>query len=380
MFEQLALTFASLPGGAFIWSTLIFVFVIGILVFVHELGHYLAARSVGVHVETFSIGFGKELFGWNDRVGTRWKVSILPLGGYVKMYAMHGEMSKDDVPHDRHHHAFINKSVLRRMWVVFAGPFANFLLAFALLAGMFYAVGERRPTAEIGPVTAEMPAAIAGLQEGDRIQSINGVIIQYWDELVPMIRENGGNVMRFTVHRLADDTIHVVDIQPEEKNMTNMLGETQKVYQIGVQVGKGFERIDHGLIDSIKLGAQATYNQTSMILQALWRMVSGQMAADIGGPLTIGKVAGEQATMGLESLIFFMAFISINLGLINLFPVPVLDGGHLVYFAIEGITGRPLNERLQDMANRVGMGLLATLMLFAFYKDILNVVLPVFQG
>ena len=380
MFENLALTLSSLPGGAFIWSTMIFVFVIGILVFVHELGHYLAARSVGVHVETFSIGFGKELFGWNDRVGTRWKVSILPLGGYVKMYAMHGEMNKDDVPHDRHHHAFINKSVLRRMWVVFAGPFANFLFAFAILAGMFYALGERRPTAEVGPVVAEMPAAIAGLQEGDRILSINGIAIQYWDELVPMIRENGGSIMRFAVHRLADDTMHVIDIQPQEKNMTNMLGETQKVYQIGIQVGKGFERIDHGVFDSIKLGAYATYNQTSMILQALWRMITGQMAADIGGPLTIGKVAGEQATMGFESLIFFMAFISINLGLINLFPVPVLDGGHLVYFMIEGITGRPLSERLQDIANRVGMGLLATLMLFAFYKDILNVVLPVFQG
>jgi|TARA_Y100000782_G_scaffold41136_1_gene46135 regulator of sigma E protease len=380
MFEQFATTLSSMPGGSFIWAVLVFTFVIGVLVFIHELGHYLAARSVGVKVETFSIGFGKELFGWYDRKGTRWKVSILPLGGYVKMYAMTGEVNPEDVPEEEKKHAFISKSVLARMWVVFAGPFANFLLAFIVLSGVFYAVGERRILAEVGPVSAEMPAAEAGLIEGDRIQSIGGVEIKFWDELVPMIRENGDKQMRFTVYRPSNDTIHSIDIKPLEKEMTDMLGKTQKVYQIGIQAGSSFERIDHGIVESMRLGAISTYNQTSMILTALWRMVTGQMAADIGGPLTIGKVAGEQATAGFESLLFFMAFISINLGLINLFPVPVLDGGHLVYFAIEGITGRPLNERLQDIANRIGMGLLATLMIFAFYKDILNVILPVFKG
>lgn len=380
MFEQLATTFSAMPGGSFVWAVLVFSFVIGVLVFVHELGHYLAARSVGVKVEVFSIGFGKEIFGWNDRSGTRWKISILPLGGFVKMYAMTGEVYAEDVPEARKKEAFITKSVLSRMWVVFAGPLANFLFAIIVLSGVFYVSGERRVLAESGPVAAEMPAAAAGLQEGDVIRKIGGVEIKYWDELVPMIRENGDRVLRFTVYRPSDDTVHVMDIKPQEKNMTDMLGKEEKVYQIGIQASGNFERVKHGLVESVKLGAISTYNQTSMIMTALWRMVTGQMAADIGGPLTIGKVAGEQATMGLESLIFFMAFISVNLGLINLFPVPVLDGGHLVYFAVEGISGRPLNERLQDIANRIGMGLLATLMLFAFYKDILNVVLPIFKG
>lgn len=330
MFEQLAHTFASMPGGAFLWSAMIFVLVIGILVFVHELGHYLAARSVGVHVETFSIGFGKEIFGWNDRVGTRWKVSVLPLGGYVKMYAMHGELKHDEVPEDRAHHAFVTKSVLSRMWVVFAGPFANFLFAIIVLSGMFYALGERRILAEAGPLVAEMPAAKAGILEGDLVQAVNGIQIKYWDELVPMIRENGNQVMRLNVYRPSNDTTHVIDVTPEEKEVTDMLGETHKVYQMGIQAGTSFDRIKHGFVDSVEMGMRATYNQTNMILQALWRMITGQMAADIGGPLTIGKVAGEQATNGLESLIYFMAFISINLGLINLFPVPVLDGGHWV--------------------------------------------------
>lgn len=380
MFEQLAQTMTNLPGGVFMWSTIIFILVVGVLVFIHEMGHYLAARSVGVYVETFSIGFGREIFGWDDKQGTRWKVSILPLGGYVKMYGMTGEAKPEDIPEDRRHEAFVLKSVLRRMWVVFAGPLANFVLAFALLSGMFFLSGERRILTEVGAVAENMPAAAAGLQAGDEILAVNDTEVRYWDEMVPLIQEEGAQPITLEVYRPGTDNVLEVTLQPKQVEVTNILGETSTMYQVGVRAGESFERQPHGFFRSMALGAERTYQQTALILEAVWRMISGQMRADIGGPLTIGKVAGEQATMGFESLLVFMAFISINLGLINLFPIPVLDGGHLVYFAIEGLLGRPLTEKAQDIGNRIGLTLIMMLMVFAFYKDIMNVVMPVFQG
>ena len=380
MFEQLAQTMTNLPGGVFMWSTFIFIIVVSALVFFHELGHYLAARSVGVYVETFSIGFGREIFGWDDSQGTRWKVSILPLGGYVKMYGMSGEARPEDIPEDRQHEAFVLKSVLRRMWVVFAGPLANFVLAFVVLAGMFYFSGERRILTEVGDVAEGMPAAAANLQPGDEILAVNNQPVQYWDEMVPLIQEDGENPVMLEIYRPQADTTLTVTIKPEKVEVKNILGETSTMYQVGIRAGASFERQPHGLLTSMALGVERTYQQTTLILQAVWRMISGQMRADVGGPLTIGKVAGEQATMGLESLLVFMAFISINLGLINLFPVPVLDGGHLVYFAIEGLLGRPLTETAQEIGNRIGLTLIMMLMVFAFYKDIMNVVMPIFTS
>ena len=380
MFGDLAQTFTNLPGGVFMWSTLIFILVVGILVFIHEMGHYLAARSVGVYVETFSIGFGREIFGWHDSQGTRWKVSILPLGGYVKMYGMSGESKPSDIPKDRQHEAFVLKSVLRRMWVVFAGPLANFVLAFFLLAGMFYFSGERRILTEVGNVAEEMPAAAAGLQPSDEILAVNGQNVNYWDEMVPLIQQHGDSEVRLEVFRPSENQTIYTTIKPKKVEVTNILGETSSMYQVGIMAGSSFDRISHGVFKSMALGAERTYQQTTLILQAVWRMISGQMRADIGGPLTIGKVAGEQATMGFESLLIFMAFISVNLGLINLFPVPVLDGGHLVYFAIEGLLGKPLSEKAQDLGNRIGMSLIMLLMVFAFYKDIMNVVMPALGG
>lgn len=380
MFDQLAQTMTNLPGGVFMWSTFIFIVVVGLLVFIHEMGHYLAARSVGVYVETFSIGFGREIFGWDDKQGTRWKVSILPLGGYVKMYGMTGESRPEDIPQDRQHEAFVLKSVLRRMWVVFAGPLANFVLAFALLSGMFYFSGERRVLTEVGQVAEDMPAAAAGLQAGDEILAVNDQPVQYWDEMVPLIQQHGDKPVTLEVLRPETDRMLEVTLRPKKVEVTNILGETSTMYQVGVMAGSNFESQPHGLFKSIELGAEKTYQQTSLILQAVWRMISGQMRADIGGPLTIGKVAGEQATMGFVSLLAFMAFISINLGLINLFPVPVLDGGHLLYFAIEGVLGKPLSEAAQEFGNRIGLMLIMLLMVFAFYKDIMNVIIPIFEG
>ena len=379
MLHQLGAGIVALPGGAFLWSTLSFVVVIGILVFVHEFGHYLAARSVGVRVEVFSIGFGREIFGWNDRTGTRWKVSLLPLGGYVKMFAMTGEMQPHEVPTEQHHEAFITKSVLRRMWVVFAGPFANFLFAAVVLSGLFYFQGERRLYPEVGGVVANSAAAEAGLQPGDFILSVGGQPVQYWDELVSKVTGSHGQAQAVVVKK-ADGTQQTLQIAPRKVEITNIFGEKITLYQIGITSGAAFARVKHGLGMSAVLGVERTYVQTATILKALWRMVTLQMPAEIGGPLTIGKVAGDNAAAGFESLLLFMVVISINLGLINLFPVPVLDGGHLLYFSIEALLRRPLSERAQELGNKFGFGLLMLLMTFAFYKDIINIIMPIFGG
>ena len=378
MFEQLAQSLTNLPGGAILWSIFIFVVVIGVLVFIHEMGHYLAARSVGVFAEVFSIGFGPEIYGWDDKQGTRWKISILPLGGYVQMYGMTGEVRPEDIPDARQHEAFVLKSVLRRMWVVFAGPLANFVLALFLLSAMFYIVGEQKILANVGDVTEDMPAKAAGLQADDEIIAVNNQDVHYWHDMAKVIEQSGGGTLALEVYRPDTDETLQLSLQPKEVEVTNILGETSTTYHIGIQAAKQFERKSHGLLGAIKLGAEKTYQQTTLILQAVWRMISGQMKADIGGPITIGKVAGEQASIGLESLLMFMAFISINLGLINLFPVPILDGGHLLYFAIEGLMGKPLSEKAQEIFNRIGLTLIILLMVFAFYKDIKNVIMPHF--
>jgi len=345
MLHQLGAGIVALPGGAFLWSTLSFVVVIGILVFVHEFGHYLAARSVGVRVEVFSIGFGREIFGWNDRTGTRWKVSLLPLGGYVKMFAMTGEMQ----PHE------------------------------VVLSGLFYFQGERRLYPEVGGVVAHSAAAEAGLQPGDFILSVGGQPVQYWDELVAKVTGSHGQAQAIVVKK-ADGAQQTLQIAPRKVEVTNIFGEKVTLYQIGITSGAAFARVKHGLGTSVVLGVERTYVQTATILKALWRMVTLQMPAEIGGPLTIGKVAGDNAAAGFESLLLFMVVISINLGLINLFPVPVLDGGHLLYFSIEALLRRPLSERAQELGNKFGFGLLMLLMTFAFYKDIINIIMPIFGG
>ena len=367
-----------MPGGAFLWATLVFIVGLSLLVFIHELGHYLAARSVGVKVEAFSIGFGKELFGWYDKQGTRWKICMLPLGGYVQMYAMTGEHNPEDIPEDERKGAFMFKKVWQRAWVVFAGPMANFLFAIVALAGLFAFTGEKIPMPVVGQVAQESPAERAGLVKGDTIEAINGQQIATWADLTQAVRASDGETMTFIVAR--DATNLTLTLTPEKREVTNILGEKNTHYMIGIGQGQVFESREVGAFESVKLGVTRTYDMTATIASAVWRMLTLQMSADIGGPLTIAKVAGDSAADGMASFIMFLVFISINLGLINLFPIPVLDGGHLVYFAIEAIKGKPLGERAQEIGYKVGLSLIVLLMAFAFYKDIIGVVLPAFSA
>lgn len=367
MLESLSTLLATIPGGGVLWVALTFLVVFGILVFFHELGHYFAARSVGIRVEAFSIGFGKEIFGWNDKRGTRWKVSLIPLGGYV---AMHGFQSDDEKP-TKDKDAFINKSVWARMWVVVAGPLANFLLAIACFTGLYMA-GERVPTAVIGGVAKDMPAAKAGLLEGDKILSVNNVSVETWIDLVDEITKSGNKTISLAVDRQGQPL--VINVEPKVHEGKNILGETVSKPMIGIAVGKDFVTKPHGVVESISLGVQQTWGLSYTMLVAIKRMIFGQMEADIGGPILIAQQAGERAAEGLYELVFFMAFISVNLGLINLFPVPLLDGGHLLFLAAEAVRRRPLPQAFQDVGFKIGGAMLIALMVFAFYKDIVRLI------
>lgn len=357
-----------LPGGDTLWMALMFVVVLSILVFIHEMGHFLAARSVGVRIEVFSIGFGKEIFGWNDKTGCRWKVSFIPLGGYVKMF---GEESGAVVNEHEQAVSFTHKHVLARIWVVAAGPLANFLFAVVALAALF-SVGEQKMLAQVGNLQPDMPAIKAGLQPGDLISQIDDTPINDWSQVVGYVSDHAAQQLLFSVVR--NGAVVQLPITPQATQITTLLGEERSVGRIGVlPSGETFTQ-SHGVVEATVLGVQRTWEMSGMLLQSIGKMITRDIPADqIGGPIAIAEMAGKSAENGSYNLVMFMVFISINLGLLNLFPVPMLDGGHLVYYFAELVKGKPLNEKIQMAGQRLGLAVLLCLMGFAFYNDIMRV-------
>jgi regulator of sigma E protease len=350
----------------FLRTIISFAIVLGVLVFVHELGHYLAARWRGVHVETFSIGFGQALFHWTDRVGTVWKIAWIPLGGYVKL---HGQERPEDVSaEDRAKwiagRTFHEKSVGSRAIVVAAGPIANFLLAAVLFAGLFAVVG--RPVAQpvVGEVVANSAAAHAGMLAHDRIVAIDGAPIHTFEDIQKAITPRPGQTMAVEVDRGgATRTLSVT---------TNARTEAggARVGVLGIQGGAiAYQRMS--LPAAIAGGVTQTCEVTRETVVGLWQMISGQRGTgDLGGPLRIAQLSGQVAELGLASLVSFIAVLSVNLGLINLFPIPVLDGGHLLFYLVEAIRGRPIPPRAQEYGFRAGLALLACLFVFATWNDL----------
>ena len=354
-----------------LYSTVMFILVLSILVFVHELGHYLAAKSVGVKVNSFSIGFGKELFGFTRKNGERWKVSLIPLGGYVDLYAMDQDDVKDMDPKEVSKNAFYKKNVFARIWVVFAGPFANFLFAIVALTALFSYYGVREPSTVVGKVMEGLPAEKAGIESGDKIISVDGVKVKTWNDLVKQISGVQAN-KDLTVKVLRDEQEMSLTLQAEETEIKNVLEEKIKRRLIGVTLSSDYLLTKEvSFYEAIKTSFEHTYNMTTLILKSVKRMVTGEMKADVGGPLTIAEQSGKAAQGGIYALVMFMVMISINLGILNLLPVPMLDGGHILYCLIEVFTfGRGLHDKIKLAANYVGLSLLGMLMVFAFYKDI----------
>ena len=359
----------------FTWYYIVpFLFVLTVLVYVHEWGHYWVARQNNVRVEVFSIGFGPEIFGWNNAAGMRWKIGAIPFGGYIKMFGEsetfgEGEEQRPLTPEERAV-SFHFKSLGQRAAVVAAGPIANFLLAIVLFAGLVMTYGVPHHYAAIGEILPKSAAADAGFKIGDRITSVDGETITWFTDLVRIVSVKPGVPLKFGVLRADQDLI--VQATPKKFQRTGEDGSTVDVGLLGVRYDPkqaAYERQNPML--AVWIGAQQTALLTGNILSYIGQIIVGnQKADDLGGPIRIAKMSGQMAQGGLENLIFFMAALSVNLGLINLFPIPLLDGGHLLFYGAEALRGRPLGPRAQEYGFRIGLALVLSLMVFATWNDL----------
>jgi regulator of sigma E protease len=357
-----------------------FLFVLAIVVFFHELGHFLVARWAGVKVLTFSLGFGPELTGFNDRYGTRWKISAIPLGGYVRFLGDDTEASTPSaetlaaMTAEERAGSFHHKKVGPRAAIVAAGPIANFILAILIFTCLFTFFGKPSTTARVDKVEANSPAAAAGFEVGDIVTDINGNKIDSFNEMQRVVSIHAGDRLTFTVKR--GDKVVQLSGTPELREEKDAFGNQQRRGILGIthQTVPGevvTERVDPAT--ALWLGIKETWFVVDRTLAYIGGVFTGREAADqIGGPLRIAQISGQVATIGLTALIHLSAVLSISIGLLNLFPVPLLDGGHLLFYAVEAVRGRPLSERAQEMGFRIGLGLVLMLMVFATYHDILH--------
>lgn len=365
-----------------IWNyVVVFLVILTVVVFVHELGHYLVARWNGVRIDVFSIGFGPELVGWNDKAGTRWRISLLPLGGYVKMFGDADATSATgetvDMSPEEKAMSFHHKRVGQRAAIVAAGPAANFIFAIIVLAGMFIALGQPVTEPVIGQVHPGTAAADAGLQAGDRIVAINNSQVDRFQDIQRIVRIEIANPLMLTVDRGGDQ--FQVSVLPRIIERKGIFGDMEKVPVLGVSADADSTTIvQHGPVSALVQAVSETDTMIRATFIGIGQMISGTRDTDeLGGPIRIAKGAGEAAQLGMSSVIFYTILLSLNLGLINLFPIPVLDGGHLLFYGIEAIRGRPLGERAQEYGFRIGLFLVLALMVFATRNDI--VALPMWQ-
>jgi regulator of sigma E protease len=357
-----------------------FLFVLTIVVFFHELGHFLVARWAGVRVLTFSLGFGPELIGFNDRHGTRWKISAVPLGGYVKFFGDDTEASTPStetlasMTDEERKGSFHHKKVGPRAAIVAAGPIANFLLAIVIFTVMFTFFGKPSTTARVDKIEANSAAASAGFQVGDIVTSIDGTKIESFTDMQRVVAVHAGDKLTFTVKR--GDQVMQLSGTPELRELKDPFGNVHRQGVLGItrQTAAGdvlTERVDPAT--ALWLGVKETWFVIDRTLSYIGGVFTGREAADqVGGPLRIAQISGQVATIGIVALINLAAVLSISIGLLNLFPVPLLDGGHLLFYAVEAVRGRPLSERAQEMGFRIGLGLVLMLMVFATYNDILH--------
>jgi len=338
---------------------------LGVLIVFHEFGHFLLAKLSGVGVLTFSIGFGPKL--WVKKRGeTEYALSAFPLGGYVKMV---GEDPDEEVSPADIERSFAHKSLLKRIAIVVAGPGFNLLLAVLLLMIVYTFYGVPVMSTQISDVVKGEAAEKAGLVKGDRIVAIDGKEVKEWDELAGTFKASGGKVLNLQVRR-GDQTLNI-SVQPNRKEGRTVFGERKDDWLIGISSRVTIEKGNAGL--AVVRAFSQTYDYSKLTLMAFYKMLLGDVSPrNIGGPIMIAQMAGQQAQEGLGSFLAFLAVLSINLGVLNLLPVPVLDGGHLLFFIVEAVIRKPVALRYREMAQQVGICLLALLMVYAFYNDIVR--------
>ncbi len=345
-----------------------FVIVLGVLIFFHELGHFLMARLFGVGVEKFSLGFGPRVVGRTVGI-TDYRISAIPLGGYVKMVGEEpdAEIDPEDVPI-----SFTHKPVLQRIVIVAAGPLFNLLLAVLIFYGIFLFSGVHVLKPTVGSVEEGTPAHEAGLREGDAIVRIDGREIGTWREMSEIITESGGEALSIAIRR-GDETL-TREIVPRRKKIPDIFGEERERYVIGVTAGGEFFTRSIGPLEAVGQSIVRTYEITELTIVSVVKLIQGTVSAKtLGGPLMIAQLAGEQAREGATNLVFFIALLSINLAILNFLPIPVLDGGHLLFFFIELIMGKPVNTRVREVAQQAGIFVLLLLMIFVFYNDLARI-------
>jgi len=343
------------------------VVVLGILIFVHELGHFLVAKRSGVTVLRFSLGFGPRVFGVK-RGPTDYCLSLIPLGVYVKML---GEEAGEYIEEELRATSFQQQSVSKRIAIVLAGPFSNFALAIVIFAFIYAFSGIPQLTPEIGSISANSPAEQAGLQAGDRVLTINGNPIENWDELSGLIERLGEQPLTLEIER-AGERLSIL-VSPRVTEVNNIFGEPVKRAVIGVTAAGKISLKEANPLYALYYSVLQTWHLSKLFVVTIGKLLEGVVSLKtLGGPILIAQMAGQQASEGMLNLIHFIALISVNLAVLNLLPIPVLDGGHVVLFAVEGLIGRPLGQKKVEWAQRAGMLLLLLLMIFVFYNDIMR--------
>jgi regulator of sigma E protease len=366
---------------ASVWSLagyiLPFLFVLSLVVFFHELGHFLIGRWCGVKVETFSLGFGPELFGFNDRVGTHWRIAALPLGGYVKFHgdangaSMPSESAMEAMSPQERAVSFSTQKVWKRAAIVAAGPVANFILAIAIYTGIFYLHGRAILLPEADSIAADSAAEAARFQPGDLIVAIDGARVESFEDMQRIVQVASGTPLVFTVDR-AGKSVQLV-ATPRRRDLVTPFGTTRGGV-LGVKANPANLHVQtYDLLESVKLAGSETWYIVARTGSYLKGLAAGEESTDqLSGPIRIAEVSGAMARIGLAALLTLAAALSISVGMLNLLPVPLLDGGHLVYYAVEAMRGKAMNERAQQFGFDVGVVLLTSLMFFATYNDILR--------
>ncbi len=369
-----------LLGGGIVGYLIPFLFVLSLVVFFHELGHFLVARWCGVRVMVFSIGFGPEIVGFNDRYGTRWKISAIPLGGFVKFLGDDNAASTPDnaalanMDAGERAHSFMFQPVLKRAAIVVAGPVANFILAIVIFAAVFMAYGKQTMSARVDSVQPGSAAAAAGFEPGDLVVTIDGHAVDNFTQMQRIVSESAGDTLEITVQR--GGAAKVLKATPALQEKKDVFGNVRRIGILGIQRSPAPEDLKSqpvGPLQAVWLGVQESWDVVDQTLTYVGGVIIGRKSADqLGGPIRIAQMSGQVASLGFVVLLHFSGMLSVSIGLLNLFPIPLLDGGHLLFYLIEGVRGRPLSERAQEVGFRIGLAIVLMLMIFATFNDIVH--------
>jgi len=367
-------------GGGFVGYIVPFIFVLSIVVFIHEFGHFIVARLCGVRVLVFSIGFGPEICGFNDRHRTRWKISAIPLGGYVKFFGDENAASVPELPQletmneGERAQSFFFQPVRKRAAIVFAGPFANFILAIVIFAAIFGIYGKQSMSARVDQVQADSAAAAAGFRPGDVVLAIDGKQVEDFADMQRIVSDSAGNKLDIKVDRKG--TQLTLQATPLLKEVKDNFGNVHRIGILGITRSMDADDMKFQPVSppqALLMGVQETWFIVDRTLSYIGGVIVGRESADqLGGPARIAQISGQVAKIGIMPLIHLVGVLSVSIGLLNLFPIPLLDGGHLLFYGIEAARGRPLSERAQEVGFRIGLAIVVMLMIFATFNDIVH--------